>query len=98
MEYTPSDVLTVPLGSQRDLEICEGKRRTVMHATTQTASSSANYAPTTGVGVAQSRVRARLQSIGGLDTAASLGVESGIFHTATRGRVTNVGDGTHGVT
>ena len=70
----------------------------VIHATTQTPSSSANYAPTTGIGVVQSRVRARLPSVGGIDTAASLGVESGVFHAATRGRVTNVGDGTHGIT
>jgi len=50
--------------------------------------------PTTGVGLVQSRIRRRLGSAGPVDFSASAGVRTGAFHRKTRGRLTNLGEGT----
>jgi hypothetical protein len=51
-------------------------------------------APTTGVGLVESRIRRRLGSTGPMDWSASAGVRSGALHRETRGRITNLGEGT----
>jgi len=56
--------------------------------------SSEMEKPTVGVGLLESRVRRRLGQTGPLDWSASAGVRTGIFHHDTRGRLTNLGEGT----
>lgn len=58
-------------------------------------SSSPNMQSTTGVGLLESRLRRRLGRTGPLDWSASAGVRSGMFHHGTRGRMTNLGEGTN---
>jgi hypothetical protein len=50
--------------------------------------------PTTGFGLVESRIRRRLGSTGPLDWSASAGVRTGALHRETRGRITNLGEGT----
>ncbi len=52
-----------------------------------------SLATTTGLGLVQARLRRRIGSLGAVDLAAGAGVESGVFHRSTRGRITNIGDG-----
>ena len=58
-------------------------------------SSSPSMEPTTGLGLLETRVRRRLGHTGPLDWSASAGVRSGIFHHDTRGKMTNLGEGTN---
>lgn len=57
--------------------------------------SSPTETSTPGVGLVESRVRRRLGKTGPLDWSASAGVRSGFFHKETRGRLTNLGEGTN---
>ena len=58
--------------------------------------SSDTMQPTIGVGTIQGRVRATLGDAGPVTFGMGLGVESGAAHAKTRGRITNLGDGTSG--
>jgi len=57
------------------------------------STSSPMYATTTGLGLIEGRVRYRLGKIYNIDFAAGAGVRSGAAHHASRGRMTNLGEG-----
>jgi hypothetical protein len=57
--------------------------------------SSPSEAATPGIGLVESRMRRRLGKTGPLDWSASAGLRSGFFHKDTRGRLTNLGEGTN---
>ena len=48
---------------------------------------------TTGIGLVEGRVRQRLGKIGDVGVAAATGVRTGAAHWDTRGRITNLGEG-----
>ena len=56
-------------------------------------SDSDKLETTTGVGLLEGRVRYRLGHFRDVDIAAGAGVRTGVFHHSTRGRITNLGEG-----
>ena len=52
-----------------------------------------DLAPTTGVGTLQTRVRWKMGDLGPIQVASGAGLETGVLHRSTRGRITNLGDG-----
>jgi hypothetical protein len=55
--------------------------------------TSSMFETTTGVGLLEGRIRYRLGHLRDVDIAAGAGVRTGVFHHSTRGRVTNLGEG-----
>lgn len=63
------------------------------------ARSSSESMPTTlGWGTVQARLRWQLGDLGPVSVATGVGLETGALHRASRGRITNLGDGTTGAT
>jgi hypothetical protein len=65
----------------------------VVRAFAMESSTDPQFETTTGVGLAEGRVRQRLGSVGDLDLGVGAGVRTGALHRSTRGRVTNLGEG-----
>ncbi len=70
----------------------------IIHAFATEATTSTLYQSTTGLGLVEGRVRRRLGRLGDLAIAAGAGVRTGALHHSTRGRVTNLGEGTTDLT
>lgn len=63
------------------------------------ARSYSESMPTTfGWGTVQARLRWRLGDLGPVSVGTGVGLETGALHRASRGRITNLGDGTTGAT
>jgi hypothetical protein len=68
------------------------------HSFSTKPTSNPQYESTTGLGLIQGRIRRRLGSLGDVGFAAGAGLQTGALHHSTRGRYTNLGEGSTDLT